>query len=205
VGQTFCDIFDIALVPKTPVGRQSAHASWGVLLGKVPVWGCVLLADHAVVCVTVPSHRVRSCCRGKQAATVDGGAALACGRAWSVCVRVLYQRGILINRVESKGNNPGDAVWSCLLSNAVDRGQWQCPVSRASCLCFCLCAGCCCGDGCACRRVSDSLSELSPLDVVVRPYFRLLFLPWGFITCVLQPRSDQIAISTFRGSRPRIA
>jgi hypothetical protein len=117
----------------------------------------------------------------------------------------LYQKGIPINRVESKGNNPGDAVWSCLLSNAVDRGQWQCPVSRASCLCFCLCAGCCCGDGCACRRVSDSLSELSPLDVVVRPYFRLLFLPWGFITCVLQPRSDQIAISTFRGSRPRIA
>jgi hypothetical protein len=92
VGQTFCDIFDIALVPKTPVGRQSAHASWGVLLGKVPVWGCVLLADHAVVCVVVPSHRVRSCCRGKQAATIDGGEALVRGRGWSVCVERCIKR-----------------------------------------------------------------------------------------------------------------
>jgi hypothetical protein len=27
--QTFCDILDIAFVPETPVGRQSAHAKGG--------------------------------------------------------------------------------------------------------------------------------------------------------------------------------
>jgi hypothetical protein len=123
-------------------------------------FGVVCSSLTMLLCAWPSPHRVRSCYRGKQAATVDGRegcvyvSVLACG----VCVRVMCQRGIPINRVESKGNNPpGRRVDAVSGATQSTEANGQCPVSRARCLCCCLRGFCGCGDGCACGRVSDSV------------------------------------------------
>lgn len=82
-------------------GCYWAKCQFGVVCSSLTMLLCAWPSPHTESAVAVGASKRRRSMVGE---------AVVCGRASSVCVGVLYQTGIPINRVESKGNNPGDAV-----------------------------------------------------------------------------------------------